>query len=175
MASTTPGTPGYNPNAIFVTPNIEQLTNWNGPAQTYHTETSGIPLPPVQGDGNVLMPDMILMLTAIVTSIQRAAGFIMNIGHRLDDLTGRVNTMGTNMLSLARRVEVIENAKGGGGMGGARTRGYQNIAQLGSDKSGFRLWHERFINEITQVYPHARQVIKKINNSIDISLIFRVT
>ena len=91
----------------------------------------------------------------------------MNIGHRLDEIIARVTNMGSAMLTLARRVEVIENTKGGAGTGASRTRGYQNIVQLGSDKFGFRLWHERFINEFTQVHPAARQVIKKINNVFD--------
>ena len=52
-------------------------------------------------------------------------------------------------------------------MGPGRTRGYQNIAQLGNDESGFRLWHERFINEVTQVHPAAREVIEGMNTRID--------
>ena len=145
------------------------LDNWDGPAQAYHTETGAIPVPPIQTDGTMLFSDIAFLISALVSSAQWAAGFIMNIGHRLDAIIGRVNLMGTAMFTLARRVEVIENMKGGGnnGMGPGRTRGYQNIAQLGNDKSGFRLWHERFINEVTQVHPAAREVIKGMNTRIE--------
>ena len=77
--------------------------------------------------------------------------------------------MQSGLYQLARRMEVMENIKGGNGGGGpGRSRGYQNIDKLGSDKAGFRLWHERFINELTQVQPAARAIIKMITSKIDI-------
>ena len=130
-----------NPNDMYTFAHIQMLDSWDGPAQTYHTETAAIPVPPIQPDGTILFSDIAFLISALVTAAQRAAGFILNIGHRLDAIIGKVNLIGTAMFTLARRVEVIENMKSGGnnGMGPGRTRGYHNIAQLGNDKSGFRL------------------------------------
>ena len=161
-----PGDPGYDINAMYTNPAIINLENWNGPADVYSTETEAIPAP-IPGQ-DIDMPNIILMFSAIITSIKRAAGFVWAIGIKLSEVVHRINSMQIGLYTLARRVEVLENIKGGGGGGAGRARGYQNIAQLGSDKSGFRLWHERFINELTQVQPDARTIIKQITTKMDI-------
>ena len=60
----------------------------------------------------------------------------------------------------------IKGGNGGGGPG--RSSGYPNIDKLGSDKAGFRLWHERFINELIQVQPATRIIIRAITSKIDL-------
>ena len=93
----------------------------------------------------------------------------VRVSIQLSEVITRVNHMQSGLYQLARRVEVMENLKDGSGGGCAgRSRGYQKIEKLGSDKSGFRLWHERFSQEVTQVQPVARIIIERITSKIDI-------
>ena len=154
---TSPGYPMYDMSAMYTSPALIHLENWNGPAEQYNADTVNLSTH-VPGQ-DIDAANVVLLLTAIITSVQRAAGFIWNMGIKLNEIIKRINHIQVGMHQLARKVEVMEHIQGGGGGGAGRSRSYQNIDNFGSDKFGFRLWHERFNNELTQVQPASRSSI----------------
>ena len=91
-------------------------------------------------------------------------------------LAARSTNLESQLGQLEVRFDFVEHQRAQGGNVGGRPfvpkaasehKAIQSIKILGSDKTGFRLWNQKFINSVTQIHTGARGLFEALQLKLD--------
>ena len=91
-------------------------------------------------------------------------------------LAARSTNLETQLGQLETRFDFVEHQRAqSGNVGGqpfvpkaaSEHKAIQSIKILGSDKTGFRLWNQKFINSVTQIHTGARGLFEALQLKLD--------